>query len=120
MKKEMSIARENSQMKEKTPKEIRREERHREREESSEVRKRDKDKERRRDKKVTTAPVAVIEDEPGYYNYYDEREEQRDRDRQQRDLSSVSNSSHGSPHRQEVVAENERGESIERVPSELD
>lgn len=110
MKKETSIGRENSQLKEKTPKEIRREERHRDREESSEHRKRDKDK-RKGEKKVTGGSAAAggtagAEEDREYYNsFYDERE---DRDRQQRDLSSVSNSSHGSPHRE--IESNERGE----------
>lgn len=118
MKKETSIGRENSQQplsKEKTPKDVRREERHRDRAES-EQRKREKDvikegSKGRRDKKVTNTTAAVtVEDEPGYYNNFyegDREDRDRDRDRQQRDLSSVSNSSHGSPHR-EVVESNDR------------
>jgi len=99
-------------IKEKTPKEIKKEERQREKErdrEEAEVRKREKEK--RRERKAATPSPSYYEIPPTerYYSSLDHYDHDRERDRD-RDLSSVSNSSNGSTHRRsQEPPEHDRG-----------
>lgn len=104
----------NNVVREKTSKELKKEERQREKErerEESDARKREKEK--RRDKRAQspyeTQPIERYYPS-GADHYENERDRDRERDRNDRDLSSVSNSSNGSAHlRSQDPPEHDRG-----------